>query len=314
MKKMPFALLLLGLLSAFWFAGCDKKSSTEPTTSDKDALTSIVADDALFSTDDVLLNDGDPVTTSSMYSLSKTETTIIPRNWGRKIESFNRNVDFAVITDTTAQATVTHTMTGFLWIRAKYSSTDTAVTTIKKPFTETTTRIVKFLRIARTDNPKRNWKISEMSAVKGGTTGSQITINEIRFYAGDDTVIVTDPNNTFLKFAQGRGRFVPQLTVDPNTPLRIQVTVTSSAPDSDIVTAHRPLWYVNKWIYRAPMALISSTPNGNGTFTRVYEHSWRGVWMGRHNLLVSALTRSSIFDDDPTKLSSQIWGVPFIAL
>jgi len=313
MKKMPFAVLLLGLSSTFWFTGCDKSSSTEPSVSDKDALSSIIADDALFSADNVLLNDGDPTTTSAMYSLAKTSTAIIPHNWGRKIESFSRTIDFAAITDTTAQATVTHTMTGFLWIRGKYTSSDTAVTTIKKPFTETTTRIVKFVRIARTDNPKRNWKISEMSAVKGGTAGSQITINEIRFYAGDDTIIVTDPNTTFLKFAKGRGRFVPELSIDPNTPLRVQVTVTSTSPDSDFVTAHRPLWYMNKWIYRAPMLLVSSNANGDGTFTRVYEHSWRGVWMGRHNLLVSALTRSSIFDD-AANVSSQIWGVPFIAL
>jgi len=313
MKKMPFAMLLLGLSSAFWFTGCDKSSSTEPSVSDKDALSSIIADDALFSADNVLLNDGDPTTTSAMYSLAKTSTAIIPHNWGRKIESFSRTIDFAAITDTTAQATVTHTMTGFLWIRGKYSTSDTAVTTVKKPFTETTTRIARFVRIARSDNPKRNWKISELSAVKGGTAGSGITINEIRFYAGDDTVIVTDPNNTFLKFAKGRGKFVPELSVDPNTPLRVQVTVTSTSPDSDFVTAHRPFWYMNKWIYRAPMLLVSSNANGDGTFIRVYEHSWRGVWMGRHNLLVSALTRSSIFDD-AANVSSQIWGVPFISL
>ena len=74
------------------------------------------------------------------------------------------------------------------------------ISIIKKNFTETIVRLVKFVRINRTNDPRNNWKISEISAIKGGTTGSQITINELRFYAGDDTVVVTDPNNTFLKF------------------------------------------------------------------------------------------------------------------
>jgi hypothetical protein len=313
MRKRIFALFLLAALVSFWFVGCDKGNSTEPSMSDRDAITSIIANDALFKMDDALLNDGEPSTASALFSLSKAETPIIPRAWGRKIESFSRSVDFAVLTDSTAVATITHSMTGFLWIRAKYSPQDTSISTIKKNFTEITTRIAKFVRIDRYKDAMKNWKISELSAVKGGTASSSITIDEIRFYSGSDTVIVTDPNTTFLQFVKGRGRCIPELLVDINTPFRVQITVTSSSPDSDFVTAHRPFMSNGKWNYRAPMSQVSSTTNSNGTFTRVYEHAWKGMWQGRHNLLVSALTRNSIFDDDPTKFSSQIWGIPFIA-
>jgi hypothetical protein len=312
MKKGWIVLMLVGLVSVLWLAGCDKNNSTELVTDDKDAMSSIVANDALFKNDDVLLNDGDPTAAvTQSNSLGKVNTAITPRNWGRKIESFNRDVSFTALTDSTALATVTHTLQGFVWIRAKYTPQDTVFSIIKKNFTETIVRIVKFTRINRTKDPRNNWKISEISAVKGGTTGSQITINEVRFFAGDDTIVVTDPNNTFLKLEKGKGRFIPELTADINAPVRVQVVVTSSAQDSDFVYVHRPFFYAGQWQYRAHMNLVSSTLNGDGTFTRLYEISWKGVWQGRHNMLVSAVTRGSILDDT-TPFSSQIWGVPFI--
>jgi hypothetical protein len=311
MRQQWFLLLVLGCISILWMSGCDKNSSTEATTSDREAISSIVAHDAFFQADVSLLNDGDP-TSTPLYSLSKTDAAILPHAWGRKIESFHRDVNFTALTDSTAMATVTVTMQGFVWIRAKYALTDTVVQTIKKSFTETTTRIVKFIRINRSTNALNNWKISEISAIKGGTVGSQITINELRFYTGSDTIIVTDPNNTFLAAERGPRRCIPQLIANLTTPSRVEVTVTSSAPDSDIVSVHRPFWFVNRWLYHAPMALVRSTNNGDGTFTHTYTSIWRGVWAGRQNMIVSAITRNSIFDNDTTQFSSQIWGVPFI--
>ena len=170
MIKMWFVLMLAGFVSALWLVGCDKSNPIEPVMNDKDAMSSIIANDALFQTDDVLLNDGNPTTmVTASNSLGKVGTVIIPRNWGRKIESFSRDVNFTVPTDSTAIVTVTHTLKGFVWIRAKYSSQDTAISTIKKKFTETIVRLVKFIRINRTNDPRNNWKISEISAIKGGT-------------------------------------------------------------------------------------------------------------------------------------------------
>ena len=312
MRKEKFVLLLAFRISLLWLAGCEKNNMMEPTTSDKDAMSSIVANDALFQTDAAMLNDGDPTAVvNSTNSLGKVNTAIVPRNWGRKIESFSRDVNFNTLTDSTAMATVTHTLQGFVWIRAKVTPQDSAFSIIKKNFTETIVRVVKFVRINRTSNPQYNWKISEISAVKGGTANSSITINELQFITGTDTVVVTDPNNTFLKLEKGFGRFVPELSANMNTPIRVRVAVTSSSPDSDFVYVHRPFFFGGQWQYRAHMNLVRSTPNGDGTYTRLYEISWNGVWQGRHHILVSAVTRESILDD-ASPFSSQIWGLPFI--
>ena len=312
MRKIWFVFMLAGLASALWLAGCDRYNSTEPATNDRDAMSSIVANDALFQADAVLLNDGDPTAVlTSSNSLGKVSTAIIPLNWGRKIESFSRNINFTALTDSTAIATVTNTLQGYVWITAKYTTKDTSFSTIKKNFSETIVQLVKFVRINRTKDPRNNWKISEVSAIKGGTAVSQVTINEVRFYIGSDTVIVIDPNNTFLNLSNGPGRIVPELAVNLNLPVRVQATVTSSAPDSDFVYVHRPYYNAGQLQSRAHMNLLSSTPNGDGTFTRLYDISWKGVWPGRHNMLVSAVTEGSILDDT-APFSSEIWGVPFI--
>ena len=315
MKKEKIAVIALGLSAVMWLTGCDKKNSTQPTTSDQDAMSSLVANDGLFQNDVTILNDGDPTSTPSYAKTLSTQTAITKLiAWGRKIDSFSRTVDFTVLTDSTAQATVTHTLSGFIWIRGKYNPGDTVVQTIKKNFTETLVRLVQFVRINRTNNPENNWKISAISAIKGGTANSQLTITDVKFYAGDDTVEVTDPNSTFLTLAKGKRGCIPELTPDQITPMKVQVTVVSAAPDSDIVSVHRPFYDFRllRWFYHDPMILHSTTPNGDGTYTRVYEQDWKGVAAGRHTMMVSVITRGTIFDDS-TQVSSQIWGVPFIA-
>jgi hypothetical protein len=291
--------------SFLWLAGCEKSNPTQTTTTDKDAMTELVANDNLFSPENSILNDGNPDA-----SLQKTTETIIPKAWGIKILSFDRNINFTMLSDTTAAAVVTNTIGGFVWLYPK----DSTKQLVKKNFTEVTNRNVKFVRILRDKDLQKNWKISELSILQGGTTNSGITIQEVVFFIGNDTLDITDPLNYYLKVGQTDGRWrlreVPQSSTAPL--FKIQVTVNSTDPDSDIVVAHRPTWFLGHGIYRrAPMMLISSVLNGDGTLTRVYEHSWQGAWTGRHNVVVNAVTRQSIFTDS-VAVSSQLWGIPFI--
>jgi hypothetical protein len=95
---------------------------------------------------------------------------------------------------------------------------------------------------------------------------------------------------------------------------KIQVTIKSADPDSDIVVAHRPLWFSKGCAYgRASMKLLSSISNGDGTFTRVYENDWKWqkAFAGRYSVYVSAITRQSIYDDQ-TAFSSNVWALPYI--
>jgi len=287
--------------------GCQK--STEPegvfTDADKAEIQSSIEGDPLFSGDANSLNDD-----GAGMTMGKTETPILPRAWGRRITSVTRNVSYDNQNDSTVVATVNVTITGNVIIRGKYQPQDT-LSTFTKPFEEKMTRIIKFYRNRL--NVGRRWVAREVSAVKGGTVGSLVTITQIRVFMGTDTLTITDPLNYFLKLGKFGGREIPSLLASFLQPIRVQVSVTSADPDTDIVALHRPYLAMAAGMFKplaVRMNMISQTQTG-GTYARVYEQSWTGLVPGRHHVFVSALTRSSIFDDVAT-FSSQLWGMPYI--
>ncbi len=299
------------LAGALVLAGCQKNdnpvgSGLSSLTTDQQAIQDIISSDSLFTSDATSLNDGS-------VTLAKTATAILPRNWGREIDfnSVNRTVTFQTVDDSTVIATVKTSFSGTVWIRAKYAPTDTAFTTVTKPFSETVTRYVRFVKVANTNVPRLNWRMREISVAEGGTTTAAVTINQVRFFMGTDTLTISDPANYWFRTGMPGGHQMPMFSQTFMQGFRMEVTVTSTSPDSDIVSVHRPYWYLGRWQYRAPMTLVSQTDNGDGTFTRVYAASWSGVWSGRHHIFVGALTRASIFDDQ-APFSSHYWGIPFI--
>jgi len=312
MSKNLLWSLSMVLMLALVVAGCSKSINgpTEPLTDQqKQQITQLITSDPLFTSDGSTLNDD-----GTGMTLGKTETSIYPRAWGRKITSADRNVTFETPNDTTVIATVTTTLIGNVIIRAKYNLSDTALTTITKPFTETTVRKIKFYKNPFAFGPK--WITREVSAAQGGTSGSLITITQLRAIFGTDTLTITDPLSYFLQLGKFgmREREIAMLPSGFLQKITIQVSVMSSDPDTDIVSLHRP--YLSIFGGFRPLAtrmqMVSQTQNGN-TYSRVYEQSWIGLIPGRHHVFVSALTRSSIFDDVAT-FSSQLWGLPYIAM
>ena len=315
MRKSGFLLGSVAVTAAILIVGCSK-SVTGPENfqdADKQALEELILAEPLLTSDASTLNDDGVSPGMEVGSLSKDATAIYPRGWGRKVTDAARTITYDQVNDSTVVATVNYTLTGVVLIRAKYSPQALTDTIIAKPFTETTTHKVRFVRVAHTAVPRVNWRMREVSAVKGGTSGSQVTIAHLTVIIGSDTVDVTDPNDYFLKLGfRGRGG-VPEIPPSPTQQVSVQVTVVSSDPDTDMVSLHRPLLPTTVMQAKGMsvrMQLISQTQTGN-SYMRVYGASWQGVFLGRHHMFVSALTRSSIFDDQ-APFSSQLWGVPFI--
>lgn len=308
MKRSIVVLFGASLFFLLYLLGCDKSSdmatqSPSPVPQeDQAAMTTIISQDALFTNDAAVLEDGAP-------PLAKGSTAIVPRNWGRKIESTSRNVTYDKINDSIVIATVTNTLSGQIWIRVKRTLKDTV---IYKPLLETMMHRVIFMRVAQTNHPRLNWKIYAVSASQGGTGNGGIIIQNVTFFIGEDTIQITNPLDSLFQVGPRHGRWclheMPQNSTDT---FKIQVTVKSTDPDSDIVVAHRPIWFMSFSLYRrAPMNLVSVDSSG-GIYTRVYEHTWQGVGPGRHHVMVGAITRQSIYDDQ-APFSSQIWGIPYI--
>ena len=316
-KLLAFGIILL---VALW--GCDHLTapdSTQLNDQDMAALKKMILDDPLNTSDPYVLNDGSQPS-FSIGSLGKTETAFIPVTWGRTITSFNRDIQFTSVNDTTTIATLTHTLEGTVFIVGKYSATDTSRTTIKKPFTETTIRNIKFYKRANdtrtTDSTRKGWRPTEVSASKGGTKNSLVTITKLEVTVGTQTIVITDPTEYYMKlFADGRGVKPMIFSFASKQPVKVRLTLTSADPDTEWVAVHRPAMLMG---LRPEMVkpvqerlkLVSQSQNG-ASYERVFEGSWDAVFMGRQSFFVSALTHSSLFDDTAA-FSSQIWGVPYI--
>lgn len=300
MKKRLVSSLAGVFLFAALLAGC--QSTTEPVEDKYAVFQELIDGDELFNDAAVLTGDQDVPSPSLM----KTSTPIIPVVWGRHITSASRSVMFEEQADTVVVATITTTISGDVKIAALDSLQDTTVTIVSKPFTETVTRKVKFYRIANTNRVRDNWRMREVSALKGGTTNAILTIDSLEVTIGGNTLTVTDPNDYFLRFAQFAGRLMP--SIDVQDTITVRVTVTSTESDTDFVMLHRPalLRPAHK-----RMRMISQT--GSGPYTRVYELSWNGQVKGRHHFYVSAITRNSLFDD-VAPWATQIWGFPYLVL
>lgn len=297
-KRMMFSMtgvFMIGLV--LW--GC--QSPTDPIEDKFAVFQEMMESDPLFTSDATILAGDQDV---ASLSLLKTSAPIIPVIWGRQVTSVTRSVTFEDFSDTVVIATVTGTITGNVKIAAIDSVGDTTITIVSKPFTETVTRKVKFAKIANTDRVRDNWRMREISAVKGGTANSLITINELQAIIGSDTLTVTDPNEYFLRLGNFAGRQLPSLGMA--TPIKVRITITSTESDTDFVMLHRPAFLRP---VHARTALVSQT--GSGPYTRVYEFTWNSHIKGRHHFYVSAVTRNSLFDDS-APWATQLWGFPYL--
>jgi hypothetical protein len=312
MRRSIAVIVGTSLFLLIYLTGCEKSSPmpTQPSAStpvaqqDQTAMASIIAQDPLFTTDATALNDGDP-------SLAKTDTAIAAHNWGRKIQSVSRDVAYDQVDDSTVIATVTNTLTGQVWIRVKSSPRDTI---IYKPLNETIVHKVEFSQVPVPGFAQlHNWRMVAVSGAVGGTTNGGITIQNVTFFIGNDTVSVTSPLDSLFQIGHRNVHWgMREFEQNPAMPFSMMVTVRSIDPDSDIVVAHRPVYNFGIFGYhRAPMMLVSSVSNGDGTFTRVYESTWQGCAVGRFEAMVSAITRQSVYDDQAA-FSSQVWGIPYI--
>lgn len=304
---------------ALVISGCSKSvmgPESQIKNQDLAELEQLIKEDPQFSGNTETLNDGEPVQ-FGVQSGNTIAAKIYPRAWGRRIFSTTRDVQYETVNDTTVIATITNTIKGEVIIVAKGSPQDTVIRKITKPFTEVTTHKLKFYHFVRPDSTRKHWRPSEISATKGGTVGSLLTINKVEVTVGTNSYTITDPTNYFMKVDQGKGRLIPVLT--PNQQIKVRVTLTSADPDTDWVSLHRPPMISKEMMHglmpikplHIKMNLVSQTQVG-AAYERVYEYSWSNHGLaGRHTVFVDALTKGSLFDD-AAPFSTQVWGIPYV--
>lgn len=241
---------------------------------------------------------------------------IIPLRWGRHVMSVNRTVSVDIQGDTVAIATIERTIAGELIILAIKDSggvVDTVLVT--KPFSNTVTRKVRFVRVARTDFLRLNWRPVAITLVDGRSPTNDFNIAELRFIIRRrnpimrDTITVTDPLNTWLRF----GRMyveIPYIRLVDS--VQVQVTVASQNDSAEFVALRWGVGWGDGRRHRARMPLVS-TSGGAGAYTRIYERTFaRHTHYGRFNAVIDAFSYDTFYDD-AAAYSNKFWGIPYIA-
>lgn len=313
------ALSVIFILFLFLFlSGCNKENSTEPKElTDEQFMqmvinsgysTSETDEDNLMSQEITDLdnggaikdNDGDP--NAPIDSLKR---------WGRKISSVN--IDYQLTgNDTLKTLNITRTITGnYIIIGFKNGQIDSVV----KPYTEVFYRNVLFKRIARTNHPRMNWRVYQVSNLDGGTTtpqvgSSQVQITKVEVYVNGAltpayTIQGPDFHNVYYTTMLFGGSGIPSFNRGDQLLVKVY-TVSQQAP-VDYVAFH---WAKNTFgFHRVPFTLESI--NGNNrvyskTFN-IYSTHKRGVFNG----FLSASTHESLYDDDVNKFASDEVGIPY---
>lgn len=305
-KYFPYLSFIILLI---FFVGC-KENTVEPTVSsftDKAAITDILLSDSLLTTFEPNYNED-----GTLNFLSKTTAEINPLKVWHKMKLVNKNVDVTFSADT-AYAKITNTFDGTLFILASYNQSATIPDTlIKKSFTSVITRNAILTKIAKTDNPEKNWIISAISLPMGGTQSSDISITKVTvFLPNEDTLVISSPNDYYLIRKWGhwwRWHNVP--VIPKNREVKVRVELTSAYQNDDYVSltfgADRFGFDRTKKLFD----LVSSEQDG-GIYNKVYEQTFRSnLFPGFFHAIINAMPKQ-VVNDDSTPVELDSWGMPY---
>lgn len=314
--------IILIMLSFLFISGCQKNAVDPNNMTDDEYVQSVISggyDNDYTNEDNIMmqeyndLNEGGAVSDNEGIPPANPYDSLF--KWGRRITGVNRNYNVANEGDTLKNVTITTTFTGsFNIIGFMNGVKDTTI----KPYTEVLQRKVIFKRIARTEYPRRNWRLYKVSILDGETTHPQtgsslVQITKVEVYKNNSSTpsyVFNGPDFTNTAFTTKLfgGDGIPQL--DRNDLVKVKIYTTSQSQVSDYVAFH---WSKNTFgFHRIPFALESQT--GSGPYYRVYVKGFNiygNHRIGAHNAYFSANTHESLYDDNLSKFASDIAGIPF---
>jgi len=278
------------------------------TPKEKAYLESFIDGNALLNSDVMPLDDGDAYATDYVGGSTKVGERGFPLRWGRVVRNVTKSVLFDEPSEECAVATITRTIEGVLKISAPYQlSTRMRHAIIEKPFTEHCVRKARFLRIGRTKDPSKNWKLNAVSLVKGGTPDGELLIDELTFRAiPGETISLKAPNENIWPFGQDDPRIA---TVEGETDVDVAVKLKSEDIEPTMVVLRSG--YKGKWGQRTLLPLKSENRSGN-RYIHTYESTVRAqARPGAFHAVVEAIDRETLCDVD-APVSTSFWGVPYV--
>ncbi len=304
--------------------GCDQQDGDEITVAELTAaLVSLVEGDAALDlgglADDGLFDDD----YDQPQVLNKAlQDTIWPRmhrgvRWGRFITDRSIEVHLDRVGLDTVDATITGSLSGFIRAGGWNFGPDSAVViadTLSKPFQQTTTRRVRFLRVGSTGDLRQDWRIGGLTAVLG-TAGSKVSLQGLRFSLSGDTTTYFHINRDELldRFfdRENLPHFRGQL------PVAMYVTVDNAGPLFPLGSGERVLIRHGRGLGRFSRALL----NDQGLLNDVkpLDDIFSGYWRPHQRpqqahvfrLYVEVLDLASLFVPEEA-FHSEFIGLPYL--
>jgi hypothetical protein len=188
--------IILAVSSILIFNNCEKNPTGEEAITDEIAIRELIESDPEVFNQQGINDDGDQPMEYSSDETPKLSEQINTVRFGRKgkfrLESIE--VEFFGEPDTLAIATITRSFDGEFVVVERDTNPDTPEDYIiyKKDMNNILIRKAKFKRVANTRNPRRNWKIFEVSMGEGYSDLTTIEIQELRIVMPDGQEIVVD--------------------------------------------------------------------------------------------------------------------------
>lgn len=233
------------------------------------------------------------------------------KKWGRKVTNVEKNIQITG-NDSMRYVNITKTFTGNYIIVGYVNG---VLKTITKPYTSVFNRNIIFKRIARSQYPRQNWRVYQISNSDGQTTmpqvgSSQVQITKVEIYKNGlttPTYTINGPDfhTSYYTTMLFGGTGIPSFNRGEQILVRVY-TISQQAP-VDYVSFH---WSKNTFgFHRIPFELESQ----NGT-ERIYKKTFNIYSQhkaGTFNGFIGAATHESLYNDDVNKFASDQVGIPY---
>lgn len=313
------ALLLLGLIACENnTTGIDQNSSNALQQENSEAIKAVLEDSI-----DIFYEAIDDETEANMLtdepnwlgggSLPKTAAikTRFGRIFRRPVE---HSIEIVYDTDTTATASVYSKILGkFVVLKVERNTDTTSINRFEKEMVHEVERIVHLKKIRETDNPRRNWKIVDISIKDGASPDHTVEIVELEVIPeGQDPVVIENPLEYFMN---GINMFTfPRLT---DVKLRVKVRNSSSAPivypEGTQATENVRLHFGRNrkgHFGRSKLEWVGQDDLGNN----IYEGKWTiRQFRGMHHAVIDVIDNGTILSNDEQTYpyDSNTWAMPY---
>jgi hypothetical protein len=281
------------------------------SVADRAAIEASIQQDDLFNSQG--LDDDGEQSPDYDNGVSKVAEQINTIKFGRRAPYKLESIDVVFDSDTTATATITHSLNGKFLIFAKDTTNSNAVGTLySKDMQNTILRKAKLRKVRDTGNDRRDWRVVAVSGAVASSPTTTITISELTYQNSDGTTLtITDP----LAYFMSRDSGLPEFTRNDSVKIFVKLTNTNEFPPPPGETAllrygmdhqsHRARKPLNdEGIYPDAVA-------GDGTYSGVYRvHGPR--WAHRlHHAGVDIIDNGTIYDD-VAPYNAVAWSLPYL--